>query len=45
MFWRAAHVDPRRDGSWSAQITWTRTADENFIDTFRADDVRPLALT
>ena len=34
-----------RDGSWSAQVTWTRTSGEQFIDTFEADDVRPLALT
>ena len=34
-----------RDGSWSAQVTWSRSAGENFIDTFRSDDVRPLALT
>ena len=34
-----------RDGSWSAQVTWTRAAGEHLIDTFAAADVRPLALT
>ena len=33
-----------RDGGWSAQVTWSRAAGENFIDTFRADDVRSLAV-
>ena len=33
-----------RDGSWSAQVTWSRAVGENFIDTFAADDVRPLAV-
>ena len=33
-----------RDGRWSAQVTWSRAAGEHFIDTFEADDVRPLAV-
>lgn len=31
--------------SWSAQVMWSRAAGEHLIDTFSADDVRPLALT
>ncbi|MGD9960167.1 hypothetical protein [Nocardioides sp.] len=29
-------------GGWSAQVTWSRGVAQNLIDTFAADDVRPL---
>ena len=31
-----------RDGSWSANVMWSRVSGENRIDTFPADHVRPL---
>ena len=34
-----------RAGSWRAQVTWTRSAGDHYIDTFEANDVRQLALS
>ena len=34
-----------RDGSWSANVMWTRAHGENRLDTFPAENVRPLAGT
>jgi hypothetical protein len=31
------------DGSWSANVMWSRASGENRLDTFPSDNVRPLA--
>lgn len=35
----------RADGSWWANVTWTNLPGEQRIDTFPAEEIRPLAGT